>query len=359
MLQIVRKKLTPDEISPPNTRYNSDCDCVQSTWDGGATWTNTPGADPRSAPQYQAPGISTSDPACDGAARIAAALKRSIDTTVATSNAVQLASALLDVFLFIVPVIGIIATAIYIAAAALLAIGTAAIESAFTSDVYDQFKCIALCHLDAGGQFTSDEWEAFQTECFDHFGAGTVSDVLQINFDTLGMVGFNNAVSLGTETGDCSACDPCGPWCYLWDFSLSDGGWLVGAQGTWDGTKWVSQNISPATYDILIFHECSGGCGQPMTTITFDAEWFPGTSAESPVIAVFDQGGGYTLMAPVQTMTPGRATYGFDVSAYGSVNSIAANLGSGNDEGGSVALYSVKAEGDATMPVFAGGADCS
>jgi len=234
-MEIVRKLLTAAEVTPPNLRYNVDCDCVQTSPDGGVTWIDSPGSDPRTAPQYQMPGISTSDPACDGAARIAAALKRSIDTVVATSNAVQLASALLDVFLFIVPVIGIIAEAIYIAAVALLAIGTAAIELAFTSDVYDQIQCLALCYLGDDGQFTADDWESFQSACFDHFGVGTVSDVLQINFDTLGMVGFNNAVSTGTETGDCSDCASCAPVeLAIWN----DGSFTYGADLVDEGDGW-------------------------------------------------------------------------------------------------------------------------
>jgi hypothetical protein len=347
MLQIVRKKLTPDEITPPDVRYNPDCDCTQSTWDGGATWVDNPGVDPRTAPQYQAPGISTSDPACDGAARIAAALKRSIDKTVATSNAVQLASALLDVFLFIVPVIGIIAEAIYIAALALLAIGTAAIDAAFTSDVYDEFKCIAYCHLNSMGQFTTEAWEAFQTDCFTHFGIGTVSDVLQINFDTLGIVGFNNAVSVGTETGDCSACPGCA-WCWEWDESE-----------IYEATSWTINDHIVGAYTVA---EASAGFSATITKAVFVFEYRPndGSTYVDGGGAIYGDDYPTTPIANDPGQLPPGGTVTFENLDGLTLDQMTMYCNSWYDGGANYPLMvSIHLEGIGTIPAFANGTDCT
>lgn len=358
-LAIVRKKLTPDEITPPNIRYNGDCNCVEQTWDGGTTWTPTPGVDPRSAPGFRAPARTGDDPQCNAAANMVAALQQMVAGDISADNQAMLATYLLAVALLFVPVAGWIADAFLLVAEGILLLDQATIEAAFTPTVYDDLLCTFYCRLDADGQMSDEQLTGFLEDVFINYDF-TVYSVISGHSDSLGPVGWSNMGALGTETGaDCSAC-MCA-WCYLWDFALTDGGWLVGAQGTWSGSAWLSQNISPTTYDILIYTECAGGCGQPMTTISCDAEWFPGTGAVAPEIGVYnrDGGGGYTVLTTPQTMTSGRATYTFDVSAFGAVNSLAVNLVSANDEGGSVALYSVKAEGTGTAPAFSGGADCS
>lgn len=188
---------------------------------------------------------------------------------------------------------------------------------------------------------------------------GQLSYLVQVigGVDALNQAGSTTAIT----SADCSDCAPLG-WCYRWNFSVSDGGYVVGAQGTWvSGLGWQSQTVAPGVYDILIYAECGGGCGQPATRVTLDATWTPGDRVEESFIAVFDRGGGgaYTIMAPAQTMVSGRAIYIFDVSAYGNFNALAANLGNNNDTAGSVVLHSVKAEGDSTAPTFSGGFDCT
>lgn len=177
-----------------------------------------------------------------------------------------------------------------------------------------------------------------------------------------GADGLNQAGATTAITDyDCSPCFPTG-WCYFWDFTLSDGGWVVGAQGEWsDGVGWVSQTVSPGVYDVLIYAECPGGCGQPATTVTIVATWTPGSGIEGDTyIAPFNyDGGSYDIMAPLQTMASGTHSYVFDVVAYGAFNALAANCGTSSDVGGSMTIQSVQAEGDSTAPIFSGGSDCS
>lgn len=353
-MEIVRKKLTADELTPRNIRF--DGIGYQQTFDGGATWADAPGLDPRTSDAYRAPALATADPQCDAAANMVAALRQMVDALGHETSTVGIGSLMFGIFFFFVP-FGWIADVILLVVEGIIVVGITPFIDAMTEDVYGQFLCIFYCNIDADGQMSQSQLDDIYVAVSEQFDA-----TIQGGFGSLsggfGPVGWSNAGALGTEMGDCTDCE-CA-WCYLWNFAVSDGGWLVGAQGTWDGTKWLSQNTAPATYDILIYTECAGGCGLPIETIICDAEWFPGASVEDAYIAVFDRdGGGYHSMAALQTMTPGRATYTFDVSAYGSVNSLAVNTGNNNDVAGSVALYSTQAQGTGTQPSFTSGADCS
>lgn len=357
-LQIVRKKLTADEIQPAGTRWNADCNCVQQSPDGGVTWNDAPGLDPRTNPGGLLPPLISDDPQCDAATAMAAFVKSAIDKFLEASNLLQAANLIFAAIALVLPVAGLIVDAVFLLVEALLTIGSSEIVAAMTPEVYETLTNIFYCNLNAEGQMSADGF----ARCYTDIEAQLTDPVVGICERVLDLIGFvtlDNAGAMATEAGDCSgfAC----AWCYSWNFAMSDGGWLVGAQGTWSGSAWLSENIAPAVYDILIYTECGGGCGLPAQTITLDAEWFSGTGIVPPVINVFDRdgGGGYTPMTPGQTMTSGRAIYVFDVSAYGNFNALAVNLVSSDDTGGSVALYSAKAEGTGSAPEFIGGEDCS
>lgn len=356
-MKIVRKELTPAELEPTTIRYNEDCSCVQSLVDG--EWVDNPPADPRTSSAYQYPAPDTADPACDAGARISAQIERIISSVFDAVSIIEAVSTMIGVVAVFFPPIALFVALLFALISAANAIGFAAVQLSFTDMVYEQIACLVYCNIGADGQFNEDEWNAFQDGVGATFGLSTVTTILSLMFNGMGMVAFNNMASAGSETGDCTDC-MCA-WCYLWDFEPTDGSWLVGAQGSWSsGTGWLSQNISPAVYDILIYSECSGGCAEPMTTITIDAEWAAGASIDDAYIGVFDRdgGGGYTPMDTTQTMTAGRAIYVFNVAPYGAVNALAVNLGNNNDLGGSVILYSVKAEGISTEPTLIGGEEC-
>lgn len=228
-MKIIRKELAPDEVAPTDTRWNPDCDCVQQTPDGGTTWVDVPGLDPRSAPGSALPPAPTENPRCDAAARMSAAVQAYIDAAISTLSVVQAANAILAIVLVFLPGAGTLVELIIAVAEALLAIGTTVIEAAFTETVYSDLTCLAYCYIGSDGQLTEENWASFQAACYDHFGEPTtVSDVLFYVFQTLGRNGFNNASVLRTETGDCSGCDLCG-WCWRWgeDRALFSDNWTI------------------------------------------------------------------------------------------------------------------------------------
>lgn len=217
-MQIVRKKLSATEITPPNIRYNPDCDCVEQTWDGGTTWTPTPGSDPRISPAFRAPARTGDDPQCNAAANMVAALRDMVDGDVAADNSLALATLLLGTALLFVPVAGWIADAFLLVADAIILLDQATIEAAFTSTVYDSLLCTFFDHMDADGQMSDEQLTAFLEDVFTNYDF-TVYSVISAHSDSLGAVGWSNMGALGTATGaDCAAC---GGWCYEWS-SVAD-----------------------------------------------------------------------------------------------------------------------------------------
>lgn len=204
-MELVRKYLTADEIGTPALRWNSDCDCVQQTPDGGTTWVDVPSADPRSAAGFALPPASSDNPQCDGAERMIAALKRLIDIVVQSAGSVAAVSAVLGYLADFLFGIGTLVALILEAVTGLLALGQEVLDAAFTSDVYDEIKCFAFNRVGGDGHFDDTGWTGFQSDVLAFFG-GTINIAMGIVFQLEGINGFNNAASVGTETGDCIAC---------------------------------------------------------------------------------------------------------------------------------------------------------
>lgn len=236
-MELVRKYLTADEIGTPAIRWNSDCDCVQQSPDGGTTWVDVPQADPRSAAGYAMPPVSSDNPQCDGAERMVQALKRLIDIVVQSAGSVAAVSAVLGYLADFLFGIGTLVALILEAVTGLLALGQEVLDAAFTTDVYDQIKCYAEANLSADGHFTSGGWTGFQADVLAAF-SGTVNIAMGIIFQLEGINGFNNADSVGTETGDCSACCVDGAGCFQWDFSIDEQGFEVCSVGTYVNPEW-------------------------------------------------------------------------------------------------------------------------
>lgn len=243
-MNIIRKRLDPNEIYPSNQRYNSDCDCIQVTNDGGTTWTDAPQFDPRTSLGFQTNPASSSDPRCDAGASIVANMRSGLEQAVeelsATSDAATIATTILT-FLEFLTGIGILIALITDLALAIISLGATAIEAAFTDAVWAQLQCIFYCNVQSDGTFNQANFEAIQTQVSDSFGEfSTVNIVVQGWLKPLGPVGLTNVAALKHVTGDCSSCS-C-TWCvdimnddllnYAW-------AWLAGyeAQGIWDNVN--------------------------------------------------------------------------------------------------------------------------
>lgn len=206
IIEVLRKELSPSEITPTNLRWNEDCDCVQQTFDGGDTWVDAPGQDPRSAPGFGAPPLATDDPRCDAAANMVEFLRNNVALVLAAENAVELGSQMLAFIGLTIPAIGTVVALISIIAGLLLALGAEVIAEAFTSDVYDAFLCIFYCNIDNDGQMSDAQLSAIYAAVAAQFDI-TVQAVFGYYGQLFGPVGWSNAGALGTQTGDCGDCN--------------------------------------------------------------------------------------------------------------------------------------------------------
>lgn len=204
-MRIVRKYLTAEEVSPSNVRWEETCDCVQQTADGGATWTDNPGIDPRHFGGYRLPPVGGEDPRCQAAANMVKCIHDSIDAVTNAVNEAQSVTAMLAVFVVFIPGIGALLALIWAVAEAFFTIGFTVIGAAFTTDVYDQLTCIFFANIGEDGQVSATQMGGILSDINSQIG-GTVFAVMNYILQTWGEVGLSNAGAVGNASADCSAC---------------------------------------------------------------------------------------------------------------------------------------------------------
>lgn len=208
-MQLIRKRLSESEGTPPGTRYNPDTDTVQITPDGGLTWTDDPGSDPRKNPAFQLPPNTAPDVKCAAAAGMVAYIQNSVDTAIEASTVIGLANGIFAIIVAFLP-ITILAAVVIAIAEFLLGLGAAALIAAFTEETYDELRCILYCYLDDDGRLTEEGLANAQVKIASEIGDVVVDGVLVALISGTGYVGFNNAgAALADEDADCSECEDC------------------------------------------------------------------------------------------------------------------------------------------------------
>jgi hypothetical protein len=209
-------------------RYNEDGN-LEVSYDGGQTWQDGSQYDPRyNAPTY--PPNGAVDTKCQAAANATAYLENSIDELSDWLAANSSLAGLVAVIIGILSVAGIIGTggaatpAILALAAALLELGASGLAVIFTSEVYDTYRCILLCHLDDNGAISPFRFKDFLTAINNEF-TGSLQTVLWNWTNNLGSVGLTNLGSISSgSVADCSGCDEC-EWCHDFYFDEYDDTW--------------------------------------------------------------------------------------------------------------------------------------
>jgi len=244
-IQIVRKLLSSNEVGGDNNRYNDSTDIVQTTPDGGITWNDNPGADPRHNTALQNPPRGGSDPQCDAAANMRANLEKFINTIVTVATQGAGASAILGVLAVFMPEIAILWLLCTEVMGGLLSIGQSVINAAFTTPVYDALEQIFYCNIASDGTCTAEQLSQIEDAIASQIG-GVVQTVMALYLSLTGEVGLTNSGATGDAVGDCSGFG-CG-WCYnyLWQTGVPDSWNVVSGQGgsfffsspywVWDGT---------------------------------------------------------------------------------------------------------------------------
>lgn len=204
---------------PTNTRYNSE-GVYEESFDNGITWNPAPANDSRMSGTIAPPlaGVDGETKRCEGAAsaqeyvRIAFIEDLTVGATIADLGAagVAIAAALG------VTGVGILFAA---AAAAIFIAGVSFVQAAFTSGIWEQYKCILYCRMLPDASFDEAGWQAVKADIADTF-TGVVETVLYNWVNTVGSVGLTNSARGGyAATADCSGCTDC-PSCTAEDMIL-------------------------------------------------------------------------------------------------------------------------------------------
>lgn len=335
--QVVRKKLSPDEISPPGTRYNAGSNKVQATPDNGVTWNDAPGLDPRSNPALLLPPVSSSDPRCDAAAGMVAQMKSVVQTFVHAANLTQAATLIFAGVALILPGLGIIADAVLLLASALFTVGQIEVEAAMTDETYETLLCIFYCQTDPDGQVS----EAGFARIYDAITAQLSDPAAGISariLDLIGRVGLNNAGASSTESGDCSECE-C-EWCYEWDTA-----------GLNAGNDWT--HATNETYSQVYVAAPSGAYSIFYAEMHYDWNGVDGGDGSAAVI----RADGVNLAAQIPLLGgDGNLLYD-DVSIIPNEWVLAGNAAHTGD-GGTFVITFFKIKGRGAKPTFTDGLEC-
>lgn len=230
-MMVIRKRLSATEGDPPGTRYNPDTDTVETTPDGGTTWTPNPGADPRTNPAYLLPPLGA-DSSCQAADGMVLKMQGFVNALVIGTGVPGIGTSILGGMVFLIPGAGWLwALALGIASAALLT-GAGVIAAAFDGDVWEQIKCIILCNIDDDGQVSTAQLDAIYADVDSDIGDSVVTVIVGQIFQSWGAIGMSNAGTYGDPEADCSECDACA-WSYRWDFAVNDGSGDGWGQAAW------------------------------------------------------------------------------------------------------------------------------
>lgn len=224
-MMVIRKFLTDGSNAPTQTRWNEDCDCVETSTDGGETWTQNDGADPRKNPAYQNPPNTESDPRCAAAGGLVVWTRQIVTAGIDATTITALLNVILSLMLVFLP-IALLFALVIVVTEAIFAIGGAALSFTFTEDVYDRLLCIFYCHTSEAGTYNHDDLDGILADVFVEYGSGVVFQILVLMVQLGGVVGFNNAATKYADPlADCSEC-LCS-WCHYFDFTIDEQGWTI------------------------------------------------------------------------------------------------------------------------------------
>jgi len=309
-LQVVRKELNPNEVYPDNLRYSEDCDCVQQTYDGGDTWVDQPGQDPRHSTTFQFPPVTADDPRCQAAANMAAYFENLIGTALNVMStgldALGLATTIMPIFVELGPFAILFDLGLGLASG-LIGLGVDVISSEFTPETYDALECIFYCAVEGDGSVTAADLAAINAKIAADLNPD-VQLIMGLCFFLMGEVGLSNAGTIGEAPADCDecACDHC----YFIDLKASDGSadGVVIQGGTW----LPGQGIQGASGGGTNFSDAYGYWAFPETLEVIGIEIF------------FDKpgGGGANNVNNFYALYPGATSYNVTNFAVNTLNPI-------------------------------------
>lgn len=237
---------------------------LQLSPDGGATWENVanPGgegdpADPRTNEPLKPARTGSNIPCLSSANAVAVfvELHRQLSTWYNTLPSVlnliySIGAGLQNFFAALWQNFGLVVD-VDTLAVDILAHSASLNDAAFTTAIQERLSCILYCRADVNGRWSANAIELVMSDIAAE--SGDMWRLLEVYLEQVaGYTGLNNA---GTTTSvssyDCGDCG-CG-WCYKFDFTASDGGWVEAGDGHYSsGQGWVADSDVDVFWDAYV-----------------------------------------------------------------------------------------------------------
>jgi len=163
-MKIIRKRLYALEGLPGWQRWSVDDDVFQQSYDGGNTWIDSPGADPRVNPGGLAPPNTETDPRCAAAAGMRNRFEQIMEQFWLAETLLQAANAVFAAITIFNPPASILWRVIFAICEAIYALGSAALLSAFSGDTFDLLQCVFYNNIGNVGIMTDAQLSDVNTE---------------------------------------------------------------------------------------------------------------------------------------------------------------------------------------------------
>jgi len=191
----------------------------QSSDDGGITWVDDPGGDPRNDAIAAPPlsGAPSNAKRCAAADNVRDLFEQYRDNLIEIVGATPTILAIIaGILAFIGTVLGLSGVGIGIGvlfltfAAEIIQIGGTGISGAITFTALQTFRCMVYCRMTQDGQITYDNWQLLLSDIAAEFD-GFAETFFYQTVNGMGYIGVSNAGTVGAATADdCDcACNEC------------------------------------------------------------------------------------------------------------------------------------------------------
>lgn len=212
------------QLCPPKIRVNNG---VIEWQDDNGDWNPVDTGDERVDGTAPIPYPSDPDGNCLAAENITAVYQTALTEIragiTASRDLVAIAAGISGIMSAFMP-LAIVSTIAFALTASALAVGGAGLDDMLDEESLENFKCSIFCNIQTDGSITASNYTDLRAS-MESWAATVELEIINIWLDAFGSVGLQRmALAAGITTGDCSSCI-CG-WCYEWDFSANDGGFV-------------------------------------------------------------------------------------------------------------------------------------
>jgi hypothetical protein len=224
---------------------------LQVSTDGGETWNDAPGLDPRTNAPLAPPlaGTDSTEKRCAAANNVRDQYLAMRDNTIALltagTTALLIVAALVGALgaILSISIVGVtFGVILFSLAGALLSLTPESVEEQIDTTALDAFRCLVYCRMGNDGRLQDDEFDDLLTDIQGEFSGFPETFFYSITA-SLQEIGINNAATLGAATAsDCGGCD-CATECG--DSTLVVFGIVMATGTTAEGQRYIDINSVP------------------------------------------------------------------------------------------------------------------